>query len=103
MVSDITSNIISFNGDIYNYVELVRLMVTCVNLCLLILKYCCVHLFANGVEKHMLPNLAVITLFGKLCLFREYFGCDWKPKGDLCFPIEYSIGILYVYVKNIKK
>ena len=32
--------------------------------------------------------------FGKLCLFREYFGCDWKPIGDLCSPIESSRNIL---------
>ena len=50
-----------------------------------------VHIYMlsrDSTEINMLPNLAVITFFGKLCLFREYFGCDWEPKGDLCFPIE---------------
>ena len=33
-------------------------------------------------------------VFERRCLFREYFGCDWKPKEDLRFPIEYSRRII---------
>ena len=33
-------------------------------------------------------------VFERRCLFREYFGCERKPKEDLCFPIEYSRRII---------
>ena len=44
--------------------------------------------FGNkGEQKRQASKFGRDYAFGKLCLFREYFGYDWKSMGDLCLPI----------------